>query len=489
MTLASVTATIASTGLGLAQALDLPPAFVGCCSAGTVATPTLISNAEELVSTFGYGPLCEDVATQLDLGGGPVVVCRATTATAGAFTGLTGGNAADPTTAMGADPMVLAVSGTPRDKYDVKVKVTRAGVTLQAVTAMVRISLDGGTTYGPETPVPSSGAVVIPNTGITLTWSDNSDADQLYADDIYVFGSTAPTFDATGLATALAALAAERTTLDHEFVRVCGPINATTFATVKTSHDALIAASLPRWFLAETRDQDAATSESVATWVGILQGTSPGFLGLSANLVAVCAAYSTQASRLMPATWRRSTARLLCPRFSTIPVAQHPGRARTGALAGVVTQHHDFAASALQSLDARGFLGVQSLQGRTGYFATDRTAAAIGSDFTQIMRARVMCFAARVAVAEATNYVNESVRTVDGGTIDPVDADAFDAAMTTKLTREVVTPGYASAVAVTVNRTDVIATTGQLRFQVRFRPLGYATTIAIDLGFSVTLGS
>ena len=121
--------------------------------------------------------------------------------------------------------------------------------------------------------------------------------------------------------------------------------------------------------------------------------------------------------------------------------------------------------------------------------ATDRTAAAIGSDFTQIMRARVMCFAALVAVAEATNYVNESVRTVDGGTIDPVDADAFDAAMTTKLTREVVTPGYASAVAVTVNRTDVIATTGQLRFQVRFRPLGYATTIAIDLGFSVTLGS
>ena len=484
--LASVTATIASTGLGLAQSLDLPPAFAGCCSSGPIDTPTLVSNAEQLASTFGYGPVCEDVATQLDLGGGPVVVCRATTASAGAFTGLTSGVAADPVTAMGADPMALTVTGTPRDAYDVRVLVTRAGATLQAVTAMVRISLDGGTTYGPETPVPSSGAIVIPNTGITLTWSDNSDADQLYAGDVYLFGSTAPTFDAAGLATALAALAAERTTLDHEFVRVCGPINATTFATVKTSHDALIAASLPRWFLCEARDQ--AANESVATWVGVLQGADPGFLGLSANLVAVCAAYSTQASRMMPATWRRSTARLLCPRFSTIPVAQHPGRARTGALAGVVTQHHDFAAAALQSLDARGFLGVQSLQGRAGYFATDRTAAAIGSDFVQIMRARVMCFAARVAVAEATNYVNESVRTVDGGTIDPVDADAFDAAMTTKLTREVVTPGYASSVSVTVNRTDLIASTGQLRFQVRFRPNGYATTIAIDLGFAVTTG-
>lgn len=486
MTLATLSATIASTGLGLAQSLDLPPGFVGCCSSGAVDTPTLISNAEELASTFGYGPLCEDVATQLDLGGGPVVVCRATTATAGAFTGVTTGVVPDPVTAMGADPMVCTVSGTPRDKYDVKVLVTRAGVTLQAVTAMVRISLDGGTTYGPETPVPSSGAVVIPNTGITMTWSDNSDADQLYAGDIYLFGSTAPTFDAAGLATALAALAAERTTLDHEFVRVVGPINATTFATVKTSHDALIAASIPRWFLAEARDQN--TNESVATWVGVLQGADPGFLGLSANLVAVCAAYSTQASRVMPATWRRPTARLLCPRFSTIPVSQHPGRARTGALAGVVTQHHDFSAAALRSLDARGFLGVQSLPGRAGYFSTDRTAAAIGSDFMQIMRARVMCFAARVAVAEATNYVNESVRTVDGGTIDPVDADAFDAAMTSKLEREIVTPGYASGVSVTVNRTDVIATTGQLRFQVRFRPIGYATDITIDLGFAVTTG-
>lgn len=486
MTLASVSATIASNGLGTPQALDLPPAFVGCCSSGTAATPSLVSNATQLVADYGYGPLCEAVAKQLALGGGPVVVCKATSQTAGALTGLTGGETAAPSSS-GATPMTCAVTGTPRDAYDVKVKVTRAGATLQAVTAMVRVSLDGGTTYGAETPVPSSGAIVIPNTGVTITFDDDSDTLQLYADNIYSFGSTPPLFDATGLGTALAALAAERTTLDHEFVHVVGPINATTYATVETSHDALIAASLPRWFLTEARDQ--SSGESVATWVGILQGADPGFLGLSADLIAVCPAYSTQTSELMATTWRRPTARLLTPRFSTIPVGQHPGRVRTGPIQGIVTQHHDFAATALQSLDARGFLGVQSIQGREGYYATDRTSAAIGSDFTQIMRARVMCFAARVAIAEATNYVNETVRTVTGGFIDPIDADAFDAQMTSKLTAEVVTPGYASAVAVTVNRTDVITTTSTLRFQVRLRPLGYATTITLDLGFSVTLGS
>ena len=487
MTIASIAATIAANGLGLPQALDLPPAFAGCCSGGTAATPALVSNAEGLVSAFGYGPVCEAVAKFLELGGGPVVVCKAATATAGAYTGLSTGVAPDPATAMGSDPMVLTVSGTPRDAYEVRVLVVRAGVTLQAVTATVRVSLDGGTTYGPETPVPSSGVVVVPNTGITLTWTDNSDADQLYAGDIYLFGSTAPTFDATGLGAALTALAAERTTLDHEYVHVVGPINATTFATVKTSHDALIAASLPRWFLCDTRDQ--SSGESVATWVGILQGADPGFLGLTADLIVRVAAYSTQTSALMGTTWRRPTSWLLSPRFATIPVSQHPGRVRTGAIAGIVTQHHDFASSALSSLDARGFMGVQSLAGRTGYYATDRTAAAIGSDFTQVMRARVICFASRVAIAEATGYVNDDVLTNDDGTIDAAAADAFDASMTSVLTREIVDQGYASAVAVTVNRTDVIATTSTLRFQVRFRPKGYATTITLDLGFALNLGS
>jgi hypothetical protein len=55
----------------------------------------------------------------------------------------------------------MTVSGTPRDAYSVKVKITRAGATLAALTAAARISIDGGQTYGPEVPVPSSGALVL----------------------------------------------------------------------------------------------------------------------------------------------------------------------------------------------------------------------------------------------------------------------------------------------------------------------------------------
>ena len=63
MTIARARLAIASNGLGIAQQLDLPPAFVGCCSSGTVDTPTLITNPQAILDTFGRGPLCEAAAT------------------------------------------------------------------------------------------------------------------------------------------------------------------------------------------------------------------------------------------------------------------------------------------------------------------------------------------------------------------------------------------------------------------------------------------
>lgn len=481
MTLSTIDATLANGGLGNSQTLDLPPCVVGCSSAGTAATPTRVANITTLIAAFGYGPMVEAAATLLDLAGGPIVVCKAATQTAGALTGLTGGNTAAPSPS-GATPMTCGVSGTPRDAYNVKVMVIRAGTTLAALTASVRISLDGGTTYGPETPVPSSGEIAIPNTGVTITFDDDSETLELYAGNVYSFGSSAPTFDATGLGAALAACEEATDALDHEYVHVVGPINATTFATVAASAARLRAASNFRWFLTEARDQNAG--ESIATWVGVLEGTSPGFAGLTDDLVTVCAAYATQASRVMPATWRRSLAYLLSPRFATTPVKEHPGRVRTGALAGIVTLHHDFAAAALQSLDAQRFLGAQSIRGRSGFYATDRTAAATGSDYTSVMRVRVICLAARVAIAGASDFVNEDSDTGTNGTLSTAAADAFDASLDSVLQRELVDPKYVTTASARVSRSEDVLATETLPFVLRFRPRNYAKHIELNLGYT-----
>ena len=93
---------------------------------------------------------------------------------------------------------------------------------------------------------------------------------------------------------------------------------------------------------------------------------------------------------------------LLAARFAMTGYAQHPGRARTGPLEGIRegSLHHDFSDATVALLDTRRFIGAQTIQGLTGYYATDRSTAAAGSDFEPIMNARVMCFATARAMAK-----------------------------------------------------------------------------------------
>lgn len=486
--IASITETIADRGLGLPQGSALPIAATGCSSSGTVDTPTLVRTADQLTSTFGHGPLVELVAYLLALTGGPIVVCRATTATAGSA-----GSVTRTGTGSDSDAWAMTVGGTPRDAYSVKVKVTRAGATLAALTACVRISIDGGQTYQPEVPVPSNGAITIANTGLTVTFDDDSGADEALVDDVYSFTCSAPVWDATGLGTALAALAAAGPTLEHDGVIVQGSVTGSTISTVKTSHDALITASKPRWFLCHTRDQNSG--ESIATWAGVLVGTSPGFSAHTANLMAIAAGYCDVDSQAIGGIWRRPVMWPLAARLATTPVSQHPGRVRSGPLAGIRDGglHHDLASSALQVLDTRRFIGAQTIQGVNGYVATDRTTAADGSDFTSIMRVRVICYAARVAMLRMVDEVNEDRLINDDGTLDAAEADAIDASVTSFLVDELANAKknrrYCSDVAISVNRSQNLIDSPTLPFRLRIRPLYYSTTITIDLGYALQVRS
>ncbi len=486
--LASISQTLTDRGLGLPQGQAQPIAVAGCSSSGTVDTPTLVLTPDQLTTTFGHGPLVELAAYLLALTGGPIVVCRTTTATAGSA-----GSVTRTGTGSDSDAWAMTAGGTPRDAYSVKVKVTRAGATLAALTACVRISIDGGQTYQPEVPVPSNGAITIANTGLTVTFDDDTGADEAFVDDVYSFTCSAPVWDATGLGTALAALAAAGPTLEHDGVVVQGSVTGSTISTVKTSHDALISASKPRWFLCHTRDQNSG--ESIATWAGVLIGTSPGFSAHTANLMAIAAGYCDVDSQAIGGIWRRPVMWPIAARLASTPVSQHPGRVRSGPLAGIRDGglHHDLASSTLQILDTRRFIGAQSVQGVNGYIATDRTTAADGSDFTSIMRVRVICYAARVAMLRMTDEINEDRLVNTDGTIDAAEADTIDASVTSFLVSELANRKnnrrFCSDVAISVNRTQNLISSPTLPFRLRIRPLYYSTAITIDLGYALQVRS
>ena len=384
-----------------------------------------------------------------------------------------------PTDADATGASVPAFTGTPRDAFDVRVAVTRSATTAGDGTGAVRYSLDGGTTYAPEQPVPTSRAVVLGDSGITVTFS----AASLVDGDEYYIKTSAPVFTAAAMAASLTALRGV-SVADHEGIVIAGAIDATYFDEITTAHDALIAASKPRYIIGHARGQAAAIyGETAAQWASALLGATPGFSGANANMVLVAAGECTKKDGLHgDAVLRRSVLFDVAARLAAIDVAEHPGRVRSGPL-DIETLLHDLADSTLVSLDTQGFIGAQSIVGVEGFYATRRTRAAAGSDFDSIMRVRVMCFACRAALARMVEEVNESIPVNANGTIRADVADGIDASVTSYMTREL--GRRVSSVSVQVSRTADLVSTSTLPFKVRVVPLGYSEAITLDLGYTL----
>lgn len=477
MGIAATTLSIGDGGLGVSRQLARPPALVGCSSSGTADTAYLAASYEDAVATFGYGKLTALAAEYFGTVGGPLVLVKAASTTAGSCSSVSAG-------ASNTSTAVLSVTtATARDDFRVKYLVTRAAANLAALTAAVKISLDNGTTYSEEFAIPANGELTIPNTGIVTDFADGT----FVVNDTFTFTATAPIWDTTALGTALDAL--EATTYDHEFVQVAEHVTGATVGTLDTSVSGLESSNIFRWWLAGTRDQNSG--ESVSTWQGVLLGTSPGFSAQSSRHGAICAAFAEHDDATWNCSMRRNVAWIIGPRLALVRevsggagLAEHPGRVRSGPLSGIDDGDlvHDF--RTLTALDTGRFMGAQSLPGRGGYYATAMTRATAGSDFTSIMHIRLVKEAARLAVSVMQEFINDNVRTITGGRIDPRDADAADAYVTDRLRLDLVEAGLASSVTAQVDRTNNVVSTSQLNFKVRVRPLGYATLIDIDLALS-----
>lgn len=177
MTILSNTLSILDGGLGVVRPGGKPVAVVGCCSAGTAATPVTCYTQEQLIAAGGYGPAVEDAAIILALSGGPVILCRAATVTAailGGYCQSGAGSGASGTIAAGGgntSTAVLALTGTATQRVAVKIKVTTAGADL-AASPKIAISWDGGVTYtAPQTAVAGPTSI---GYGISLTITDGT---------------------------------------------------------------------------------------------------------------------------------------------------------------------------------------------------------------------------------------------------------------------------------------------------------------------------
>lgn len=435
-------------------------AVIGTCSLGTANVVQSFGDQQALKDSLGTGPLVEYASYLLSLGGGPVICVKAPSSTAGS---------AGSVTPVGAGTSVMTVTGTPLDSYNVVVKILTAAAAVTSGVGTFKISLDGGVTYGNEIALPVASTYLIPNTGLTLNFA----AGTLVKGDTYAFVCVAPAYSLSDLNTAMTALLADPSTWFQ--VTCLGlPADAAASAAIFAALDSKLSTAEAGYRFAKAAMQAADVSDA---------NLITAFSALASTRVEVVAGFCDVTSALSGFAFKRGALFPVAARASKAPPSEDLGRVASGPLKGVTKLYRDEFAS--PGLDAQRFSTLRTHVGLAGFYITNsRQMASQSSDFRYTQFRRVMDVASASVRASQLRYLNDNVRVNSTtGLILEEDARNVEKYIESRLRTAVTQQGFASEVAVTVDRTNNLLTTNELKVKYRVIPLGYTKAITGEIGF------
>lgn len=467
MALPDVRPTILDNALGLAASASgrNTQVKIGTCSGGTANTVYAIGDLSTLKSQLGNGPLVEAAARVLSIAGGPVYCVPVTASTPGAVGSVT---------ATKTGTATLAVTGAAWDAYDLVVQIVTGAATLAAGTATFQYSLDGGLSWSPVLAVPTSGTYAADG-NLAFAWT-YSTGTAFVAGDKWTATASAPAFSTTDLASAITPLLADPRTwfLLHVVGAPSTLAGARGLFAALATHMASAASGFryARALMDAPQDTDAN-----------LIANSTGFGDLGDTRVLVGGGYMNVISPISGRSYKRCVSWEAAARASKIAPSQDLGAVSDGPLSGVVSLVRDERAT--PGLDDGRFLTARTIVGRQGYYLTrGRTMAPAGSDYSLLQNGRVMDIACTVARDRALAFLNAKIPTNANGTIQETSARSIEAYLESGLRAELTQKEDAVDVAVTVDRTVNLLSTGRLVIRVRVRPYGYASDITVELGFT-----
>ena len=434
---------------------------IGTCQLGTVNTIYSFSDPQLAVTTLGQGPLTEAVVRSLGIGGGPVLAIPANPTTAGS---------AGAVTKNGTGLSVITVAGAANDAYSVAILITAGGVNPAGGTATFQYSLDGGTTWSPVTSVPVSGTYVIPNSGLTLTFS----AATLVAADTYTFVCTSPGFSLSDLNAALTAALAS--SYSFGFVHVVGPAStAAGAAAMAAAVDVQMStAAVSKRFIWGIIEVPQDTDANIMT----------AFANTASTRVMAAAGFAVVASAINGRQLSRSAGWVLAERTAAVTMGTDLGRVKDGSLPGVVSISRDERAT--PALDNARLATLRTIIGRQGFYINNgRMLSPAGSDYQLAQYRRIIDAFSTICYTALLNFLNDSV-TVDAttGYILEASAQNIEAYVGEQAKSVITRPGEASSLTITVNRATNIISTGTLPVSGRVVPNGYNKSITADIGLS-----
>jgi hypothetical protein len=375
----------------------------------------------------------------------------------------------------------MTVSGAPLDAYEVTVQIATAG---GLGTASFRVSLGkaaGIPVYGDAVfLIPAGGSVVIPDTGLTLTFTGSFDAG-----DLFTFTTTAPQ---STLADVLSALTYFQSRPEQaSLIAIAGEVPVPSLpawiAALNSAANSLENAKKYARILLEYAGP--AAGQTNAAWASSVAGTLAAFAAPRLSLFG--GNESTISALPLPQPGRPETVngnRSLFARALALPSGVDVGdQTQSGAMTSVLSgAQTDVAATLAASRSSYLYL----LPGVPGVQAEGLLFDGPTGDFTYLTYGRVLDECMFYAYLRQTKYLNTAQRRNRDGTIRTGAKLAIEKDLRQVLIDKIVRPGNASDVAVVVDGTN---TDNRLRITYYVQVLYYIKRIDGRAGVVKTISA
>lgn len=483
----TLTVSIKDPGLSTVKPASSIPCVLGAASTGTANALVTYQSINAAVAGSGQGQGVETVCRILARSGGPVRFMKVATSVAASIGAVT-------PVRVSTSTGTITAATTPLDDYEVIVEITKTGT---VATGEFKYSLDDGRTYSEEIVIPSGGTYLMANTGVTLTFTAGGGPIFFEDGDTHSFDCVAAMWNSADLATAVAALKLDTTTPWDFLVlagrHATGSGAATIFSAVDTHLTDL--ANNFRY----TRAMMDGGNEAAAT-------VKAAFAAVSSRRIAVCFSTYDAASGKPFVGWgapMRPTvnyfASLAAANLISTDLAYSPAGAPEGDI--LTIGHDEFTAST--TMDDAKFSTMRSWPQEAGYFANNcRLKSPVGSDFKYWQHGRVLDTACATWYSAARQFSSAGLRCKSDGTLYEPDAVRVESKIQDSLVTVLSTPknalGFAGhvskvdtddGVAFVTSRTEQTLTTETVSGDLAIRPLGYAKTISVSVGFAANVSA
>lgn len=413
---------------------------------------------------LGRSPLADSVMDSVENGADRIYCIPVAASTAGTI-----GQVTDSKKGKGS----VKASGTPCNAFEVVVTITGKG---GFNSALFTYSTDGGVTTSDDLTVPENGSFEIPETGITLAFTEDVEKEGSFEiGDMYCFTTTAPKMTSQDVLTAVSRLRSYHEL--YELVHIVGESDAAVWASVSAAQQELEQEyHKPLLFVMEAYTPD---EEELSDYVERLEQDRKKVKNYEIQVVAARSRYVKMDGR----TVEQNSAGIVCGLYARTKVHQSIGRTGDSYQMGISKDKMlELTPAGIEDsiarLDAAGYVTLREYDGLEKYYVSNANVMGPeGSDYQYAEDVRVLNKIIREVRKEALQHLQEDIDLTDTQKELGKIAEYVKAPLD-----KMIEAGEISDAEITVPNGQDVQTSKSLSMVVRYASRGYIRSILVDLG-------